>query len=331
MVAEKVGPTMTQLATADIPSQPRDAAPPPPPPRRLEVRHSTRYTYDRPVTRSTHKLHLRPVTDRRQSVREFHLDISPQVQLIEYDDVFGNAAARFEMREPYTELSITARSIVEIVDEDPFAFASVPIRPQFPLVWMPWQRMMLEPYLQPVELPESQLQVIIDYAMGYVERNNRDLMETLFAINLGLYRELSYTKGSTTVETSPYEVLMTGRGVCQDFANLFISMARLLGIPARYMCGYLYSGGLRDDGQRNQGCEASHAWVELYIPNVGWKGFDPTNGKLAHLDHVRVACGRHYLDTAPTAGTLFSAAEETMVVDVEVIDRTEPTLSDSPC
>jgi transglutaminase-like putative cysteine protease len=118
--------------------------------------------------------------------------------------------------------------------------------------------------------------------------------------------------------------------VCQDFANLFISMARLLGIPARYMCGYLYSGGPpRDGAEQNQGCEASHAWVELYIPNVGWKGFDPTNGKLAHLDHIRVACGRHYQDTGPTTGTLFSPAEETMVVDVEVLDRTEPTISDA--
>ena len=284
----------------------------------LEVRHLTRYTYDRPVQRSTHKLHVRPVMDRRQIVREYCLQISPAVQLIEYDDVFGNAAARFEMHEPYSELSITATSLVEIVDVDPFAFASVPIRPQFPLVWMPWQRLMLQPYLQPVELPETQLEEITDYAMGYVQRNNSDLMETLFAINMGLHRELKYVPGSTTVDTTPYEVLTTRTGVCQDFANLFISMARLLGIPARYMCGYLYTG---NRSSPNVGCDASHAWVELYIPNVGWKGFDPTNGKLAHQDHIRVACGRHYLDTAPTAGTLFSPAVESMSVDVEVTGR----------
>lgn len=292
--------------------------------RRFEIRHVTRYQYDRPVTRSSHKLHLRPVTDRRQTVREFCLQISPPVQLIEYDDVFGNAAARFEMREPYSELSLAARSVVEIADEDPFAFTDAPIRPQFPLVWMPWQRMMLQPYLQPVELPETQLQEIIDYAMGYVERNNRDLMETLFAINLGLHRDLEYLPGFTTVNTTPYEVLATRKGVCQDFANLFISMARLLGIPARYMCGYLHTGNC---GQARVGCDASHAWVELYIPNFGWKGFDPTNGILAHQEHVRVAVGRHYLDTAPTAGTLYVPVGETMTIDVEVRDLANELVS----
>jgi len=289
-----------------------------PMPRRLQVHHLTRYQYDRPVQRSTHKLHLRPITDRRQTVREFCLQISPAVQLIEYDDVFGNAAARFEMREPYTELTISARSIVEIADEDPFAFARTPIRPQYPLVWMPWQRMMLQPYLQPVELPETQLQEITDYAMSYVERNDRDLMETLFAINLGLKRDLKYQPGMTTVNTTPYEVLASRTGVCQDFANLFISMARLLGIPARYMCGYLHTGNC---GRQRVGCDASHAWVELYIPNFGWKGFDPTNGIVAHQDHVRVAVGRHYQDTSPTAGTLFGpVAAETLTIDVEVKD-----------
>jgi transglutaminase-like putative cysteine protease len=160
--------------------------------------------------------------------------------------------------------------------------------------------------------------VITDYAMGYVERNHRDLMETLFAINLGLNRDLKYEPGMTTVNTTPYEVLVTRTGVCQDFANLFISMARLLGIPARYMCGYLHTA---NTGQQRIGCDASHAWVELYIPKFGWKGFDPTNGILAHQDHVRVAAGRHYEDTSPTAGTLYGPiAAETMTIDVEVVD-----------
>ncbi len=201
--------------------------------RLLEVVHATRYSYDRPVTRSVHRLHLRPITDRRQHVLEFDLKISPHVKLVEYDDVFGNAAARFELKEPYQELKIIARSVVELVDEDPFAFAKVPIRPSFPLVWMPWERLMLHPYLQPVELPDTQLHEISEYAMSFVERNKRDLMETLFAMNLTLHRELKYCPGSTTLKTTPYDVFIMKKGVCQDFANLFVCMARLLGIPAR--------------------------------------------------------------------------------------------------
>ena len=100
------------------------------------------------------------------------------------------------------------------------------------------------------------------------------------------------------------------KGVCQDFANLFICMARLLGIPARYVCGYVYTG--------NTG--ASHAWLQLYIPEVGWRGFDPTNGVLASTNHIRVAYGRHYRDATPTSGTLYSSARETMTVDVQVVE-----------
>jgi transglutaminase-like putative cysteine protease len=177
---------------------------------------------------------------------------------------------------------------------------------------------MLSPYLTPVELPETQLRELYDYAMSFVEKNGHDLMETLFAINLTLFREYQYVPGSTWLETTPYEVYTTKKGVCQDFANLFICMARLLGIPARYVCGYVYTGN--QDGARARS-DASHAWVQLYIPNVGWKGYDPTNGVLPTTEHVRVAYGRHYLDATPTSGTLYTQAYETLRIDVQVIDQ----------
>lgn len=289
---------------------------------RLRVRHRTRYTYDRPVHRSSHELHLRPVDDWKQKVLSYRLRVSPEAHLIEYEDVFGNWATRFsqdepQLQRPYTELSIEAECEVEVLDVDPFAFAHLPIRPAFPLVWMPWERMMLAPYLSPPELPVTQLQEIYDYAMSFVERNGRDLIETLFAINLTFFREYKYTPGGTTLATTAYEVLTRRAGVCQDFANLFICMARMLGIPARYVCGYINSGSASTDRARG---ESSHAWVQLYIPQVGWKGFDPTNGVLPATNHIRVAYGRHYRDTAPTSGTIFSPAAETMRVDVEVTE-----------
>ena len=246
---------------------------------------------------------------------EHTLTISEPAQVIEYEDVFGNRAARFEIASPYTELTITADSLVDVEDIDPFAFASVPIRPSFPLIWMPAERLMLSPYLLPDELPDTQLKEIYDYAMTFVDRNNRDLMETLFAMNLSLHRDYKYSPGSTNFSTTAFDVYVNKAGVCQDLSNLFIMMARLLGIPARYVCGYIHTG---NSGENRIGADASHAWVQLYIPNVGWKGFDPTNGTLPHLDHVRIAYGRHYRDTAPTEGTLYSPASESMAVDVEV-------------
>jgi transglutaminase-like putative cysteine protease len=219
--------------------------------------------------------------------------------------------------DPYSELSIISESIVELLDVDPFSFTKLPQRPKLPVAWMPWEQTMLSPYLMPIELPETQLIEILDYAQSFVDRNNNDLMETLFDINLTLFREYKYVPGSTGLETTPYEVFVNKQGVCQDLANLFICMARLLNLPARYVCGYVYTG---NTGEARAQSDASHAWVQLFIPNVGWKGFDPTNGVLPHTDHVRVAVGRHYRDTAPTAGTLYTMAREQMRLDVEVVD-----------
>jgi transglutaminase-like putative cysteine protease len=288
--------------------------------RRLRVKHRTTYSYDKPVPRSVHRVHLRPIDDWKQTVLSYRLVVTPDVPLIEYEDVFGNWVTRFEVNQPYRELSIESESVVEIRDVDPFAFADMPTpRPAIPLVWMPWEQKMLSPYLQPDELPDTQLRALYDYAMSFVKRNGGDLMETLFSINLALFREFDYVSGSTNLETTPFDVYVNGEGVCQDFANLFITMARLLGVPARYVCGYLYTGNNAESRTRS---DASHAWVQLYIPDIGWKGFDPTNGVLPHRDHLRVGYGRHYRDTAPTSGTLYgSTGEETMAIDVAVSEE----------
>jgi transglutaminase-like putative cysteine protease len=285
--------------------------------RRLTVTHITRFAYNQPIRHSKHCVHLRPIDDVYQRVANYRLQTVPAAAIIEFEDVFGNWASRFEFNEPYTELTLRAESTVALSDVDPFAFTRTSIRPSFPLVWMPWEHLMLVPYLTPVELPDTQLRELYDYAMSFVERNNHDLMETLFAINLTLFREYKYVPGSTRLETTPYEVFSSKKGVCQDFANLFICLARLLGIPARYVCGYIYTGNA---GAARAQSDASHAWLQLYIPEVGWKGFDPTNGVLASTDHIRVAYGRNYRDATPTTGTLYSPAQETMSIDVQVVD-----------
>ena len=102
---------------------------------------------------------------------------------------------------------------------------------------------------------------------------------------------------------------------------MFICLARLIGVPARYACGYLYTG--RDHSNPRMADE-SHAWVQVYLPEVGWRGFDPTNGVLPQTDHVRVACGRHYRDATPTAGTVYTGSPETMTIDVTVEEAQSP-------
>src|ERR1043166_9112033 len=137
------------------------------PRRHLAVKHMTRYCYDQAIQRSKHCIHLRPIDDIHQRVESYRLSIVPDVPIVEFEDVFGNWGSRFEISQPYQELTVAAESAVTLSGVDPFAFAQGPIRPSFPLVWMPWEHKMLSPYLAPVELPETQLHELYDYAMSF--------------------------------------------------------------------------------------------------------------------------------------------------------------------
>ncbi|MDB4960740.1 MAG: hypothetical protein JWP01_739 [Myxococcales bacterium] len=282
----------------------------------FDVVHRTTYRYEKAVERSTHLLRLTPVHDHLQNVRATKLTISVPTQSRDYEDVFGNRVRRLAIETPFSEMVIESRSTVEVLDVDPLGYEPLRVRSTIPLVWMPWQRQILDPYLLPFELPETELAELGEYAMSFVKRNDYDLLDTLLDINHTIYREYAYKQGATNVLTSAFDVYVHRRGVCQDFTNLMICLARLLGVPARYVCGYIYTGP-KNPNQR-QG-EASHAWVQLYLPQVGWKGFDPTNGILTQTDHVRVAVGRNYLDATPTSGTIFvGGGGETLAVEVRV-------------
>lgn len=273
------------------------------PPRRLEIHHQTIYRYTTPVERSAHILRLEPIHDRLQRLVSHELRLSVDCTWRDYDNVFGCRTRAVQIETPYTELIIDSHALVVTVDTDPLEQRPPHARTAIPLNWMPWQRHMLQPYLLPPELPEPQLNELHDYAMSFVERNGSDLVDSLLDMNRSIYEDYSYQQGITTVATTPYEVYVGRAGVCQDFTNLFICLARLLGIPARYVCGYLYTGPKHEN--RAVG-EASHAWAQVYLPDAGWRGFDPTNGVLTQTDHVRVAVGRNYLDATPTSGTLFA-------------------------
>jgi transglutaminase-like putative cysteine protease/predicted glutamine amidotransferase len=293
------------------------------PVRRLDIRHRTSYRYLKPVERSMHVFRLRPIHDDLQSLLAFRLDVSVNGGARDYQDVFGNSMRRLEVDVPFSELVVEARSTVEVLDTDPLSYRPLRARTSIPLVWMPWQRQVLQPFLLPEELPESELQELIEYAMSFVERNDYDLLETLLDLNESIHREYQYLQGSTNLLTTPFETYVSRRGVCQDFTNLFICMARLLSIPARYVCGYLYTGPRHENLVQG---EASHAWAQVYLPEVGWRGFDPTNGVVTQTNHVRVAVGRSWRDATPTSGTIYvGGAGETLQVDV----RVEPSTATS--
>jgi transglutaminase-like putative cysteine protease/predicted glutamine amidotransferase len=288
--------------------------------RTFDITHETTYQYTSPVEHSTHTFRLQPLEDPVQEVVRSTFTITSQGEEIRYEDVFGNQSIYYSINIPYTELKIKSTSRVKVFDTPPDDHSLSLRKSSIPLVWMPWQRQMMMPYLLPAELPETQLRELTDYAMSFVRRNDFHLMETLKDINLSIYRDYRYMPGTTSLYTTPFEVYAGRQGVCQDFANLFICLAQLLGIPARYRMGYIFTHMFHENKIQS---DASHAWVEIYIPYVGWRGFDPTNGCMVAQDHVRVAAGRNYRDATPTSGTIFKGGGfETLTVDVTMNEVT---------
>ena len=287
------------------------------PPGRLSIVHKTTYKYaGQPVERSTHLLRLFPASDRLQRLLDSHVSVSVEGRSHDFDDAFGNRVRRVHLDVPYRELKIEARSRVESLDTDPLSFDLRHVPTAIPLVWMPWQKTMLNPYLQAPELPETELNELVEYAMRFVKRNTGDVLDTLLDLNDAIHREYTYVSGSTTLATTAFDVYVKRRGVCQDFTNLFVCLARLLGVPARYVCGYLFTGP--KDENRVQ-AEASHAWAQVYLPEVGWLGLDPTNGIVTSTNHVRLSVGVTYRDATPTSGTIYvGGGSETLVVEVRV-------------
>lgn len=284
--------------------------------RLFEVKHATHYQYGVPVEHSTHYFRLQPTDDPIQEVVKSSLLISSPAERIQYEDVFGNQAIHCTINTPYDRLTVEATSLVKIFATPPDDHNLSRRRSTLPLVWMPWQRQMMMPYLLPIELPEPQLIELTEYAMSFVSRNDSHLLRALEDLNLSIYRDYEYVPGSTSVVTTPFEIYTSRKGVCQDFANLFICLARLLSIPARYRMGYIYTGVNYANKIQS---EASHAWAEVYLPYVGWRGFDPTNGCMVKQDHIRVACGRNYVDATPTSGTIYKGGGgELLNVDVKM-------------
>ncbi len=288
----------------------------------FEVTHATTYEYTIPVEHSTHQFRLQPIDDSIQEVVRSSLSISSPSEEILYEDVFGNQAINCSINVPYTRLTIEAASVVKVYATQLDDHSLPGRRSSIPLVWMPWQRQMMMPYLLPSELPEAQLLELTEYAMSFVERNDHHLIKTMEDLNQSIYRDFKYMPGTTSLNTTPFQVYTSRQGVCQDFANLFICLARLLSVPARYRMGYIYTGANYANKIQS---DASHAWAEVYLPKVGWRGFDPTNGCLVAQDHVRVACGRNYRDATPTAGTIYRGGGiETLSIDVKVREIQNP-------
>jgi transglutaminase-like putative cysteine protease len=265
---------------------------------RIRISHATTYRYETPPTAVTQLLRLTPRNHDGQYVVDWRIDLSEDCILHQHDDAFGNITHSFTAEGPFEKLSVTVDGEVETQDTNGRVNGAIEVFP--PAL-----------FLRETDLTHADA-AIIDFAETTRANAPKDTLTLLHELLNGLNREITFDTSPTVAATTAAEAFELKRGVCQDLTHIFIAAARRLGIPARYIGGHFY----RADGVTAQ--DAGHAWVEAYIADLGWVGFDPTNGISTTDAHVRVAAGLDYLGSAPVRGTRYGGSGETLDVAVHV-------------
>jgi len=277
------------------------------------IRHVTRFRYSSPVRESVMELRMQPRSEGRQSLRSFQIATNPRAQLYAYTDHAGNAVYHFNVLRQHEELRVEMQSVVEMAP-----FAALP-EVCDPLEWQRYNTYNLSAdhfdLLEPSKFAHPSVALAQFAAHHNLRTPQGDPLTALKALNGAIYDAFEYELGVTEVHSPVDDALAAERGVCQDFAHIMIAIARSWGIPARYVSGYLHH---RRAGQDRSGEDATHAWVEAYLPSLGWIGFDPTNNIMAAERHIRVAVGRDYADVPPTRGTYKGDAESELAIAVNV-------------
>ncbi|MBE2282217.1 MAG: transglutaminase family protein [Prosthecobacter sp.] len=281
---------------------------------RFRVFHRTRYVYRAPVRDSYNELRLRPVTDDKSRLEFFLLNVNPPARLRHFRDNWLNYVHYFDIPEPHGDLTIEAQSTINTTN--PYA-DSRPTGVGFPALKTDLDDMVV-PFLGGSRYVDISPEV---WRLGIDIRDDReDVFETAEAVMHHIFEHWTYAPNTTSVTTHMNEVLNSKNGVCQDFAHLMIGICRSLGIPARYVSGYLYNG----PDSHLRGAQASHAWVEVHVPGKGWYGLDPTNDTLADERHIKIATGRDYNDAAPITGHFDGPPGATTALQVELeVRRTD--------
>lgn len=265
---------------------------------RIRISHTTTYRYDTPPKSVTQALRLTPRNHDGQYVVNWRIDLSQDCELRPQEDAFGNLVHTFTADGPFNELSISVEGVVETSDMHGVVRGTL-------------ERFPPSMFLRETQLTQSD-SAIAEFAQRTRKAASGSTLDLLHALMTGLNQEIKFDTDPTHAATTASEAFALKRGVCQDLTHVFISAARVLGIPARYIGGHFH----RADGVVSQ--EAGHAWAEAFVDDLGWVGFDPTNGISPTDQHVRVAAGLDYLGAAPVRGTRYGGGGETLSVAVRV-------------
>lgn len=273
----------------------------------LRVRHVTTFGYSGPVGASYNEARMKPVTLPGQLVLESRIDVRPHTWLHEYRDYWGTAVTAFEVLAPHTALVITAESTVEVT-EVPAATSGC----TWETLTAPDLTDRMAEYLAETPttaVPEQVVRLAAEVSAGLPPD------EAAVAICAALREEMEYVPGVTSAHTPAAEAWAARTGVCQDMAHLAAGALRSVGIPARYVSGYLYP---RRGGEIGESVEGeSHAWLEWWAGD--WCGYDPTNRIAAGENHVILARGREYGDVAPLKGVFAGEGSESLAVQVTIV------------
>lgn len=275
----------------------------------FKILHRTVFDYDAGVRDSLNTLHLEPRTFPFQRTIAAVVRVLPATRVRRFKDLFENITHHFEISAEHRRLEIESRIRVQNLDLVIPEESRVACLHEYKGDDIPERTWA---YLQDSRFVSRHPQIwrqALDITNGI-----EPVFEQVLAIMHWVHAEFRYEAGSTSVNTHIEEAFRLRRGVCQDFTHVVLGLCRAVGIPARYASGYLYNGP-RDS---LVGAQASHAWPEVFLPGVGWIGFDPTNDTLADERYIKVAVGRDYDDVAPVRGSYHGSGHCKMTVTVEV-------------
>jgi transglutaminase-like putative cysteine protease len=287
---------------------------------RFILYHLTRYTYESPVKNSANKIMLFPISDEYQELVKQKLLITGNPIIETYRDYYGNEVGSFTYIQPHLQLTIES-NIEVVTSKRLLPECTLSDEAQWQFLKQSYNNALLIDYLKQEEFDHlNELEAILQA----LNLHNCLPIQAAEKLNHYVYSSFNYIKGITEVDTTIDEVWKLKAGVCQDFAHILLVALRMIGIPARYVSGYVCP---LNEGYRGEG--ATHAWVEAYLPELGWVGFDPTNNCLVSDLHIRLAVGRSFRDCSPVRGTYVGTSDHELEVKVNVSYQDGRSFEDS--
>ncbi|HZI54863.1 MAG TPA: transglutaminase family protein, partial [Chitinophagaceae bacterium] len=274
----------------------------------FNIHHITKYEYDRPVKESVNEIKIYPFADPTQETLHHQVNITGHPDIFVIQDYFGNRSGMFNLIAPHKELVIESKLIVRPLGQP------INLQTNGPnLASLKKETANNLSLLELTKIREIDLRDKINETVNEFYKPDQPVHAIIEKCGNFIFNHFKYIKGITTIETTVKEILEHRSGVCQDFAHVMLEMLRSLGIPSRYVSGYVCPN---KSGMRGEG--ATHAWIEAWIPGSGWVGNDPTNNVWVTNHHVKLAVGRNFNDCTPVKGTFKGPAHQSLSVYVSV-------------